>query len=465
MPFRSLIRAVAALAAAVSPVAVFAQPAIFESYIGSGLSSPIGITHAGDGSNRLFVWQQGGALRVVRNNALLTPPLITLNGSTTCQYPGTAIVPAPTVGFSNGGERGLLGVAFHPSFGSNGIVFLSFTDASGDTMVARFQMANPAADVMTQADRDTCLVILRVDQDYSNHNGGNIVFGPDQYLYFGLGDGGDGGDPCKRAQTLSPANLVLTGGPQNGCVPDTDFATNGGDPNSLALLGKMLRLDIDGTTATPGTALCGEPRVGQPTAYAIPGGQPSAAGGPIAAACDEVWSYGLRNPWRWSFDRQTGSMYIGDVGQGSIEEVDLEPAGVGGSNYGWDCFEGNADVDCAQNPVGDIKPIIEYGHSAGRCSITGGFRYRGPVIPAQGQYFYGDYCTGEIWTSVPLPGGGWEQPGAPFQDIANFVLAGFGEDETGNLYVTNGSQLWRLNGPVLPPGYLFGDGFEEPPPP
>jgi glucose/arabinose dehydrogenase len=469
MRFRNLIRLMAAFAAAAFGAAAHAQSATFVSYISSGLSAPIGMVHAGDGSNRLFIWQQGGALRVVRNNVLLTPPLITLNGTTTCQYPGTAIVPAPTVGFTGGGERGLLGAAFHPSFASNGLLFLSFTDVNGDTMIARYQMASPAADVMTQADRDTCLVILRVDQDFTNHNGGNIVFGPDSYLYFGLGDGGSGGDPCNRAQTLSPSNLsgAPSGGSFDDCPADNNFLATPqagvGDPDSRALLGKMLRLDIDGTTATPGTALCGEPRLGQPVAYAIPPGQPSAGAGNIAAACDEVWSYGLRNPWRFSFDRTSGNMFIGDVGQGSIEEVDFEPAGVGGSNYGWRCFEGNSDVACNPNPVGDIKPIIEYDHSAGRCSITGGFRYRGPVIPAQGRYFYGDYCTGEIWSSIPLGGGAWEQPGAPFQDMNN--IASFGQDEVGNLYVTNGNQIWRLSGPVLPEGYIHGDGFEDPQPP
>ena len=218
----------------------------------------------------------------------------------------------------------------------------------------------------------------------------------------------------------------------------------------------MLRLNVDAVTATPGTAMCGEPRLGLEAAYAIPVGQPSSSGGPIAAACDEVWSYGLRNPWRWSFDRQTGDLLIGDVGQGSIEEVNFEIAGVGGANYGWRCLEGNNNTGACPPPAGAIPPIVTYGHSAGRCSITGGYRYRGPLFGIQGHYYYADYCTGEVWKSINN-GGTWSQPGEPLQNLGN--IPAFGEGEDGTLYLVNGGQLWRLNGPDL-----FYDSLEDPAP-
>jgi glucose/arabinose dehydrogenase len=171
-------------------------------------------------------------------------------------------------------------------------------------------MSNPAADVMSAGDLQSCTVILRADQDFTNHNGGNIVFGPDGYLYLGLGDGGSGGDPCSRAQTLDPASLVNTG---SSCPADATYSNNGGDPQSRALLGKMLRLDADGTTAAGSGLLCGRPRMAHSAEYAIPPSQPGAATGSISSACDEVWAYGLRNPWRFSFD-VAGNMIIGDVG-------------------------------------------------------------------------------------------------------------------------------------------------------
>ena len=465
MPIRPLAVRVAVvglcLAGAIAPAV--AQPLLqsFQSYV-TGLSGPIGAMHAGDGSGRLFVIQQGGAVRVLRNGTLLATPLLTLSNSgpdlVTCTYPGAG---APvTVGFTGGGERGLLGLAFQPNFETNGRVFVSITDQNGDSMLLRYAMASPAADVMSPADKATCTVVLRVDQDFGNHNGGNIAFGPDGNLYFGLGDGGSGGDPCNRAQTLAPANLSgsPSGGVGDDCAADNTFlntpASANGDPDSRALQGKMLRLNVDAVTASPGTALCGEPRVGQEAAYAIPIGQPGAAGGSIASACDEVWAYGLRNPWRWSFDRQTGDMLIGDVGQGAVEEVDFEAAGAGGANYGWRCIEGNSNTGTCPPPAGAIAPIVTYTHSAGRCSITGGYRYRGPLYGIQGHYYYADYCTGEVWKSINN-GGSWTQPGAPLQDLGN--IPSFGEGEDGTLYLLNGSQLWRLNGPDL-----FYDSLEDP---
>ncbi|SDD43682.1 PQQ-dependent sugar dehydrogenase [Aquimonas voraii] len=446
-----------------APVLAFAQtvpnPPRFETYL-SGFSSPIGLTHAGDGSGRLFVNQQGGALRVVRSGALLSTPYVSVSGtnpSLQCTYPGDSS--PSTVGFTSGGERGLLGVAFHPEFVSNGRVFVSLTDANGDTLLMRYTAANPAADVLSAQDLATCTVVLRADQDFSNHNGGHIAFGPDGYLYFGLGDGGSGNDPCNRGQTLAPNSLSNSG----DCAVDANFTANGGNPDSRALLGKFLRLDVDATTAVGSGELCGRPRTAHPAAYGIPSGNPGATG-TLAAACDEVWSYGVRNPWRFSFDRETGDLWMGDVGQGAREEINLEPSGAGGRNYGWRCREGTIatpGASCSGAPVvAFTEPAFDYGRPNGACSVTGGFRYRGPVFAAQGQYFYGDYCSGDVWAAASSGGGGFAHPASALQNV-EFGITSFGEGEDGELYlVKSGGSLLRLNGARTSPDFIFADGFE-----
>jgi glucose/arabinose dehydrogenase len=435
----------------------------------AGVITPIGIYNAGDGSGRVFINERGGQIRVLRNNALLGPNYADLSIAADpleCTFPGAAS--QVTVGFTGGGEQGLLGLAFHPSFETNGQVFVSISDGRGDTMIVRFTMANPAADAMTAADRQTCTVILRADQPFSNHNGGNIDFGPDGLLYFGLGDGGSAGDPCNNAQTLAPADLLVTG----NCAPSANYSSfQAGDPRSRALMGKFLRIDTDGSTPAPTSGadpLCGRPSVGQAAPYAIPSGQPGASGA-IAAACDEVWSYGWRNPWRYSFDRNTGELIVGDVGQGSIEEVSIEPASTGGRNYGWKCFEGNSvNASCPNLVVPHTPPIITYTHVSGRCSMTGGFRYRGTVNDVAGQIFYGDLCSREVWGSS-FNGTSWTQPGTPFQPALPAALTAFGEDEAGDLYLAiagstgfGGSvdEIWVLDGPRGQPDALFQNGFE-----
>lgn len=453
----------------------------------TGLVSPIGVFTADEPLGRIFVIQQGGEVRVVRAGALVSAPFLDLSVTgepLQCTYPGDS---APTVvGLTSGGERGLLGLAFHPGFNGSGVgrgvFFASITDANGDTMILRYTMADPTLDALTAGDRSTCRVILRADQDFSNHNGGHIVFGPDGFLYFGLGDGGSGGDPCGRGQTLDPAAL----NPDGTCAPDANFTANGGDPDSRALLGKMLRLDIDATTPANTSTLCGAPRINQVAEYGIPSGQPGAAAGTIPQACDEVWAYGLRNPWRWSFDRQNGDLWIGDVGQGAWEEVNRWRPGIDppGADFGWVTCEGRnasgGSVCSAACPTGTnrVNPVIAYRNSnlncAGNttsngCSVTGGHVYRGPTSVLGGTYFYGDACRSQIRYANETGGNNWVEPTAAVivsTDVNGAAIAGavlaFGEDQGGALFFVGGGTLYRIGAAsVAPPaGLIFSNGFE-----
>jgi glucose/arabinose dehydrogenase len=342
----------------------------------SGLDQPLYVTNAGDGSGRLFVVERTGLVRVVSGSVLQSTAFLDLTAKISCCT----------------GERGLLGLAFHPSFASNLRLFASYTDSTGDVIVAEYA-ANAAR---TSASAATERVILRISHRiYANHNGGWIGFGPDGYLYISTGDGGGSGDPLGNGQ------------------------------NKNSLLGKMLRIDVNGA---------------QP--YAIPPSNPFASSG----GAKEVWAWGLRNPWRDSFDSERGDLYIGDVGQSAYEEIDRAAPGVGGQNYGWNVMEGfscyNA-TSCATS--GKTLPIGAYAHGSGGsigCAVTGGYMYRGAAQPAlQGQYILGDYCTGRIWTL--------------YQDenVANLVAQGqfavnissFGEGENGEIYLTDlGGTLYRV---------------------
>ena len=296
------------VAASWGAVAIKAEPVI------TGLSSPVGITHAGDGSGRLFIVLQGGRIVIFDGVKILSSPFLDI----------TSVV-------SSGGERGLLGLAFHPNYVGNGSFYVNYTNTAGDTVIARYSVsANP-----NQADPTSADILLTIPQPFSNHNGGQLHFGPDGYLYIGIGDGGSGGDPQNNGQDLG------------------------------TLLGKILRIDVD---------------KGPP--YAIPPDNPFF--GPGDGALDEIWAWGLRNPWRFSFDRLTGDMFIGDVGQNSWEEVDFQPASsAGGENYGWRLMEGNSCYNPATNCNDSTLtlPILVYDHTVG-CSVTGGYRYRGSKNPA-----------------------------------------------------------------------------------
>jgi glucose/arabinose dehydrogenase len=344
--------------------------------IADGLAAPVYVTHAGDGSGRLFVVEKAGTIRIIAEGSVEPTPFLDISR---------------IVG-SRASEQGLLSVAFHPSYASNGFFFVNYTDVNGDTVVARYSVSpDPNA-----ADPNSARVILTLDQPAANHNGGMLAFGPDGYLYIGTGDGGRAGDPWDNAQ------------------------------NSQALLGKMLRLDVDGA----------EP-------YAIPPDNPFIGD---SAARDEIWALGLRNPWRYSFDRTTGDLYMADVGQNAWEEIDFQPANSpGGENYGWNIMEGthcfSPRTDCDQS--GLTLPIAEYSHQLG-CSVTGGYVYRGTAFPElTGAYTFGDFCSGIIWALYRNQNGNWTSAELL---RSGFSISSFGEDETGELYLTNlrPGELYRL---------------------
>ena len=327
-----------------------------------GLAGPLLLTHAGDGSGRSFIVEQGGTIRMVENGELVEEPFMDISDKT-----------------EGGGEQGLLGLAFHPDFERNGRFFVNYTDLAGDTIVAAYEADG------TRADPDSEEVLLKIEQPYPNHNGGHLAFGPDGYLYIASGDGGSGGDP----------------------------EDNGQDRN--ALLGKLLRIDVDAEDP-----------------YGIPADNPFAEGDDGAP---EVWAYGLRNPWRFSFDEETESLWVADVGQGELEEIDRVAADEAGLNFGWNemegsrCFEGD---DC--DTSGKVLPVTEYGHDLG-CSVTGGFVYRGAEFPElNGAYFFADYCSGNIW-AIDAAADAPVEPTLLFS--SERALSSFGLDEEGELYVTD----------------------------
>ncbi|HEX2253619.1 MAG TPA: PQQ-dependent sugar dehydrogenase [Thermoanaerobaculia bacterium] len=381
---RAASRAAAVLFAVVLLTAVAAVPASGQGLAldlverATDLTLPVAMASPPDGSGWVFVVQQTGEIVIWDGSGVLAQPFLDLSGKVVCC-----------------GERGLLGLAFHPDYATNRELFVHFTrveDGQLQTVVARYLAVDGDPDTADPASEE---ILLVVDQPASNHNGGQLAFGPDGHLYVATGDGGGGGDPGENAQDLG------------------------------TLLGKILRLDVD--DQDPGLA------------YAVPPDNPFVG---QAGARDEIWAYGLRNPWRFSFDRQLGDLWIGDVGQNAWEEIDHQPAASsGGENYGWDCREGahpyadpngDGNADC---PAGGFTdPVLEYAQGGGRCSVTGGFRYRGTAEPRlHGVYLYADFCTGEIFGTVPSCGGPLDS--RKLYD-APFNLTAFGEDETGELYVT-----------------------------
>ena len=344
------------------------------------VTNPVFITHAGDGSGRLFIVEQTGRIKIFNGTNLLASPFLDISSMTL---------------FS--GEQGLLSMAFHPGYKTNGQFYVYFTNPDGSSnVVARFTASSPNASTVNT---NTLQTVLRIPHpDNANHNGGQLQFGPDGYLYIGTGDGGSGCDPPNNAQNLG------------------------------ALLGKMLRVDVNNFAMN----------------YTIPPSNPFIA---TNGALPEIWAYGLRNPWRFSFDRLTGDLWIGDVGQSAREEIDFQPVGSpGGENYGWRCFEGfltnSCALACSNYPT--ILPILDYDHSSNRCAVMGGYRYRGSrITPLFGTYFYADECGGQIYSAATNNVGAWTNA-----LVANtsFTITTFGEDQAGEVYFSNygGGAIYRI---------------------
>jgi glucose/arabinose dehydrogenase len=376
---RRIARVVAALAIVAALLVpgtgpALAAPGVALVKIAEGFDSPVQLTNAQDGSGRLFVVEQTGRIKVLKDGVLL----------------GTFLNVADEL--SIGGERGLLGLAFHPNYESNGYFYVNFTRSNGDTVINRYRVSstNPNAAVRSSAFR-----IMTIGQPpYDNHKGGMLAFGPDGYLYIGTGDGGSSGDPGNRGQRT-----------------DT-------------LLGKMLRIDVNGTTSSRN--------------YRVPSSNPYVG----KTGWDEIWSRGLRNPWRFSFDRATGTLWIGDVGQDDFEEINRATnTGTSatrgrGANYGWRVLEGrhcyNPSSGC--NRSGKHVPVVEYAHNEG-CSVTAGYVYRGSRVPAlANRYIFGDYCSGTIWAISAIAG----IPATKGVVLSTSMhISSFGEDGSGELYVVD----------------------------
>lgn len=332
----------------------------------NGLDRPVHVTHAGDGKGRLFIVEQVGRIRMVRDGSLQPVPFLDISDRVSCC-----------------GERGLFSVAFPSSFAASGYFYVNYTNTAGNTVVSRFSVTG-AGDTADPASES---LVLGVDQPFPNHNGGQIAFGPDGLLYIGMGDGGSGGDPLGSGQDLS------------------------------SLLGKMLRIDVESW--------------GQP--YAIPTDNPFVSADNVRR---EIWASGLRNPWRFSFDRESGDLYIADVGQNQYEEINFQAAGSpGGENYGWNILEGN---HCYLQPSCDnqglVNPVLEYDHANGDHSVTGGVVYRGGTFPRlRGIYLFGDFVSGRV--------GGMRRSSAGFESNllidSDFSISSFGEDESGEAYVAD----------------------------
>ncbi len=411
------------LLSAAAPALAGAPTDVVLTEVASGLSGPTAIVSPHDGSGRMFVVENKssqGRVRIIdaAGNLLPTP------------YYTHATTGGP------GSEQGMLGLAFDPDFATNGRLYITYTapgsdprlGSQPDQVLIRLTATDPSANTFTGAEQ----VILRIPDIYSNHNGGNIAFGPDGYLYWGMGDGGSGGDPNGFAQDLWKKEV-------NG--------------SNYYLLGKMLRLDVDTPTASAPANQCGA-TAGQAAAYSIPADNPYAG---ASDKCGEIWLYGLRNPWRWSFDRQTGDLIIGDVGQNQWEEIDFRPAGSPATenNYGWKLCEGNhyfsapgSGTGCPA-ATGTLAPVIEYSHGSG-CSVTGGYVYRGPIVSLRGDYLFSDYCSGKIWIATVDAGApNWTYTtlaGTPSMNVYSF-----GESEIGDLYVVHGGgKIYRFDSTAMP---------------
>ena len=346
----------------------------------SGIGAPTDIQNAGDGSGRLFFVQQNGIVRLFRNGALSFQPFLDISAKTRAD-----------------GELGLLGLAFSPKFAQNGRFYLDYTDLLGNTVIAQYRVS-PNPDV---ADATSATVLLTIAQPFGNHKGGQVRFGPDGYLYIGMGDGGSEGDPLHNGQNLG------------------------------TLLGKLLRIDVES----------------DPGHVHVPPDNPFVN---TAGARPEIWAYGLRNPWRFSFDSATNDLFIADVGQDNFEEIDYQPASShGGENYGWSVMEGMHCYQFACSFQGLTLPVAEYSHAEG-CAVMGGFVYRGRVSPGlRGTYLYADWCSGVIW-GLTHEAGAWTA--GRLAHLSGIAITTFGQDEAGEIYAADAASgaIYHVVGPTAP---------------
>lgn len=370
------------LLACLAPFCLQAQTPRFQlTEVASNFTNPVDIAHCGD--KRLFVVEQTGYIRIIDSTGkVLAKPFLDIDARVL-----------------SGGERGLLGLAFHPNYVQNGWFFVNYIKSDGNSRIARFSVNTNDPNL---ADPNTELPILEVQQPYPNHNGGCLKFGPDGQLYIGFGDGGSGGDPQNNGQ------------------------------KNTSLLGKFLRINVDSSS------------IMQP--YKIPVDNPFVGN---TAYRPEIWSTGWRNPWRFSFDRLTGDLWVGDVGQDVREEIDMEPAGKSGLNYGWRCYEAAQTYNTSgcQSSSQYAQPVFSYGHSAqGGCSVTGGFVYRGSKNPdLSGLYLFADYCTGRWWTVKRNADSTFT--GTALANLTDYEYSSLGEDRDGELYVAGhvSGKIYRVS--------------------
>ena len=405
---------------------------------GTTFAQPIGIRNANDGSGRVFVIERCSDIVIVRNGAVLPTPFVSIDAA--CSS-----------------EQGILGLAFDPDYATNGTFYVTYTAPDGDSQIGAANDQVLARYTVSAGDPDVANpngeILLRVPDIADNHNGGDLAFDSAGYLNWTMGDGGVQGDPNGFAQ--------CTGRKKADNDPSSCHDTSGNGPNYY-LMGKILRLDVHGTIASAASNICGV-AAGQPVPYAIPPGNPFADAGAHPDDCAEIFNWGFRNPYRFSIDRETGDMLIGDVGQNAYEEIDFQAAGSAGQNFQWNQCEAfhtypGGTAPCV-GPAGSVPPKLEYSHMWG-CAVVGGFRYRGPIVPLRGQYIFSDNCSGGIYVvanadeSVPV----WTSQqlgGTP-----SMSTYAFGEDEAGNLYVADG------NGPVYifhsdsGADAIFANGFE-----
>ncbi|MGB0134965.1 PQQ-dependent sugar dehydrogenase [Dokdonella sp.] len=427
-----------ALSLAAGTAAAQAIPGLSLETVPGSYSEPLAIRAPNDGSGRIFIVQKAGSIKIVKDGVALPTPFLTRS-------------------VYSSSESGLLGLAFHPNFGKpslphNDEFYVFFTQPTGqpqlggtrDQVVARYTV--PALD--SDVANTNATIVLRIPDLAANHNGGDIHFGPDGYLYVSSGDGGPQNNPHGFAECLwkKPADNN-----QNSC---------GTNPNGTQyfLLGKILRLDVDNRGGAVTSDMCGSEGI-SPAEYSIPASNPHVG---TSSTCDEIYLHGFRNPWRFSFDRANGNLVVGDVGQNAYEEITVQAAGVGGSDHGWSRCEGRHYFDESGSgttcpaTTATVAPVIEYSHSSG-CSVTGGFVYRGPSSSLNGTYFFGDACTGALWyATAGAPEAVWS-PGLNNTTLSVGSTYGYGEDEVGNVYIA------QANGAVrkIVGDTIFEDGFDD----